>query len=209
MGTKVVSVLFYTLSFFIQTMAEWFPGQEVPLVKSEARDRISRALAYVLGTKEYGRVTVVDLVNASGVSRSTFYRCFQSIDDVVIYQYSRMIEEVLNRGLPTVGPPEQRVEEFSSIIANVAWKYREVLSVFNMCGLTPRIIDAGKKMVKDAGMSDERAFGAMYQVAGVAGWLVVWLDDGVHGTEEDLRKRLVTLLTYGHTSPNLLKRGYQ
>lgn len=184
-------------------MGEWFPGQDVPIVKSDARDRMALALANVLTTKSYSDVTVVDLVHASGVSRSTFYRCFQSIDDVVVYTYCRCIEDILNKGLPKGKTREERSADFAKAVSAVVWKNRSVLCIYNRRGLTPFIIDAAWKMTEIGEMDRQRRFGAMYQAAGMAGWLTVLFENGIQDTEEQLRDQLAILLLHGHTSPKL------
>lgn len=61
-------------------------------------DRLCRALLDCLENKELHSITVSDLHQASGVSRATFYRLFDTVNDVVTYQcdqiYEGLAEEV-------------------------------------------------------------------------------------------------------------------
>ncbi len=44
------------------------------------------ALIRLMGTKSLGEITVTDLVQEAKVGRTTFYRCFDTIEDVLRYQ---------------------------------------------------------------------------------------------------------------------------
>lgn len=47
--------------------------------------RIGEAFRTVLAGKQLSEITVTDIQKASGVGRSTFYRLFDNIDDVLLY----------------------------------------------------------------------------------------------------------------------------
>lgn len=47
------------------------------------RDCIAKALFKLMKTKDYRNVTVSELVKTAGVSRNSFYRNFQSIEDIL------------------------------------------------------------------------------------------------------------------------------
>ena len=53
---------------------------------------ISEALYKCLEEKEYEYITVTDLKNKSTVSRATFYRLFDNIDDVFTYQINKVLD---------------------------------------------------------------------------------------------------------------------
>ena len=52
-------------------------------LKSAAR--IGEAFRTILASKQLSEITVTDIQKASGVGRSTFYRLFDNIDDVLLY----------------------------------------------------------------------------------------------------------------------------
>lgn len=66
-------------------------------IKSDRRSQASaagivRALQSCLQTKPLKAITVSDLYKASGISRATFYRLFDTPEDVLIYQLDQMTE---------------------------------------------------------------------------------------------------------------------
>lgn len=66
-------------------------------IKSDKRSQSSaegivRGLQECLKTKPLKAITVSDLYKASGISRATFYRLFDTPEDVLIYQLDQMTE---------------------------------------------------------------------------------------------------------------------
>ena len=47
------------------------------------RDCITKALFNLMKKKDYLEITVSEIVNAAGVSRNSFYRNYQSIEDII------------------------------------------------------------------------------------------------------------------------------
>ena len=69
-------------------------------IKSDKRSQSSaagivRGLQECLKTKPLKAITVSDLYKVSGISRATFYRLFDTPEDVLIYQLDQMTEEAV------------------------------------------------------------------------------------------------------------------
>ncbi len=66
----------------------------------ESAELLSDALFKILEHKPYEEITITDLQKSSSVSRSTFYRLFDNIDDIFHYQldmiFSTLKEELLH-----------------------------------------------------------------------------------------------------------------
>lgn len=58
---------------------------------------IAQAFEDCLAEKDYRRITITDIQKRSTVSRSTFYRLFDSMDDVVAYLCDRSFEDVTSQ----------------------------------------------------------------------------------------------------------------
>ena len=69
-------------------------------------ERICRGLLDCLEQKELHSITVSDLHQVSGVSRATFYRLFDTVNDVVVYQcdqvYDGLAEQVRQKQFKTL-----------------------------------------------------------------------------------------------------------
>jgi AcrR family transcriptional regulator len=62
---------------------------------SLVRDLIGRSFKTLVQQKKYGRITVKDISNASGISRNTFYYHFSDINDLTIWIFRRDLAELL------------------------------------------------------------------------------------------------------------------
>ncbi|MDO5862237.1 MAG: TetR/AcrR family transcriptional regulator [Thermoplasmata archaeon] len=160
------------------------------MARSDAKERMARALVLLLEDKEFDAVSIVDIVGMSGVSRSTFYRCFDSIDDLVIYGYSRYLSDILEGPRPEFATFDEGLEYMAERVADVSWDARDELVVLHRRGLTPRMLDAGKSLVSQLDMTSEDASFALFHTSGIVGWMTVWFDEGMPGTRDDLRERL-------------------
>jgi AcrR family transcriptional regulator len=56
-----------------------------------------RAMARAVGARGYDHVSVADVVQAAGVSRSTFYEEFASKDECLLAAYDAMLEQLVDR----------------------------------------------------------------------------------------------------------------
>lgn len=54
---------------------------------------IVQALFKLMAEYEYGKISVIDIVNKAGVSRATFYRNFKKKEDVISYYFMHHTEE--------------------------------------------------------------------------------------------------------------------
>ncbi len=58
---------------------------------------ISESLADMLKEKKYDEISITDVCVARGVARTTFYRLFDTLDDVLIYQFDTLFEESIKQ----------------------------------------------------------------------------------------------------------------
>ena len=76
-------------------------GEHMYHVKDDKRSLLSAELIYnglmeCLKTKPLDQVTITEIVEAAGVSRATFYRCFDSPVDVLHMKCDACFEKVIN-----------------------------------------------------------------------------------------------------------------
>lgn len=66
-------------------------------------------LVACLGQKPFERVTVSDIQRESGVARSTFYRCFDNLSDVLAWRCDQCFAEVLSSIEPSAFEDERGI----------------------------------------------------------------------------------------------------
>lgn len=65
--------------------------------KTQSAKLICKGLEELMQTQDYNRITVTQIVGASGVGRATFYRLFDDKSDVVLYQMESVFDELIRR----------------------------------------------------------------------------------------------------------------
>ena len=79
------------------------PQESVNAVASEEagvssqRDRLLRSMVFALADKSYESVTIADVVEGAGVSRSTFYEQFENKDECLLAAYDALTGHVLGQ----------------------------------------------------------------------------------------------------------------
>ncbi len=61
------------------------------MIKSAAL--ICDGLAEILRAKPYAEISITDVCEPKGIARTTFYRLFDTLDDVLLYQFDSLFEE--------------------------------------------------------------------------------------------------------------------
>ncbi|MBQ3661637.1 MAG: hypothetical protein II907_06360 [Firmicutes bacterium] len=62
----------------------------------QSAEAIADGFIELLSTKDFKDITISDIQRVSSVGRSTFYRLFDTIDDVVVYRIDTMLQEFGN-----------------------------------------------------------------------------------------------------------------
>lgn len=78
-------------------------------------ESIMHALEQLMSRKAFMNITVTDIQKTAGIGRSTFYRLFDTIDDVVTYMVDREFEEIV-RGYNSMSMREFTVSCLRGVI---------------------------------------------------------------------------------------------
>ena len=89
-------------------------------IKDDKRMRASAALiceglAKALEEKPYASLSVTHVCAATGVARTTFYRLFDTLDDVLVYQFDQLFSDALD-----MYEAHGKQESFARVIIEVA-----------------------------------------------------------------------------------------
>lgn len=72
----------------------------------QSADLIYHGLLQCLAHKPFDQVTVTDVQKASGVARTTIYRCFDNLSDILYWRCDLCFREALHCVAPTGAPEE-------------------------------------------------------------------------------------------------------
>lgn len=62
----------------------------------KSADLICDGLAKCLEVKKYNEISITDICDSIGVARSTFYRLFDTIEDILVYQYDSLFDKCID-----------------------------------------------------------------------------------------------------------------
>lgn len=70
--------------------------ERVILLEKLIKEKIASTLEALLETKSFEKITVQNIVDESGISKSTFYRHFSDKYDVMLYEFTRKLDANAN-----------------------------------------------------------------------------------------------------------------
>lgn len=97
----------------------------------QSANLICQGLAESLQEKSYEDISISQVCQATGVSRATFYRLFDTLDDVLLYQFDQLFEETIHRHRQE----GQEAPSYAQLILQLATSNKN---------LTTAIIDSGR-----------------------------------------------------------------
>lgn len=160
-------------------------------------ESIQQAMNELLKTKRFKEITILDIVKKAGVSRSAFYRNYQSkeqvLQSIVHDSYAKMIEEI--RATTNSGDPKfwrhiivkeiEQCRKFYHIHSAEAWQGDTLLQCMN---------DYFGDMISPyANGGDEIRM--RFWMGGIFNVIQFWLDNGMQETPEELADKLMHYIT--------------
>jgi AcrR family transcriptional regulator len=154
-------------------------------------DKTATALFALLREKNYGDITISEVCTKAGLTRKTFYRDFDSLDDVVDFAvYARISEYISN---PNPASFEEYLYRFFAFCA----QRKEVLALFEKQGIYHLFIKSVasyltessylKALAVTAGFnSDNRDYFWKSLVHEECAFVEVWIKRGFRETPEEL-----------------------
>lgn len=76
---------------------------------AQSADLIYKGLLLCLEKKSFDGITVTDVQKASGVARTTIYRCFDNLSDILYWRCDLCFREALNSVQPIKEPDEMQL----------------------------------------------------------------------------------------------------
>lgn len=159
---------------------------------ARSAELIYQGVLACLAHKAFDQITVTDLQRATGVARSTFYRCFDNLSDVLCWRCEQCFSEALRDAPPGTRPDEQ---------ALIGHYFSYWMTHFDILDLLTRIdrrdilyaahLKRAEELARDfgslPGMDGNAARYFLAICTGVTiGVLQAWLDGGKKESAEEL-----------------------
>ena len=151
------------------------------------RDCITKALFKLMKSKDYQNITVSEIVRTAGVSRNSFYRNYQSIEDILrqylIEQTSRWWAEYMTHLHPNV--IEETFQHFLNMREEIQLLYKAGLSHL----LMEHIVLCGKQSLTG---EISNAYQTAFMSGGLWGLTNEWILRGMKETPQQMQALFLT-----------------
>ena len=109
----------------------------------EARKCLTTVLIKLSGEKPFPAITITELCRAAGVSRMTFYRNYQSKEEVLTSYLAELVEEyrVLNAPLLEAGERWYGIGHLTTCFAFFK-EHSDLMTCLFTCGFIKQLVDA-------------------------------------------------------------------
>ncbi len=164
--------------------------------KEQSARMIEDALLALMGEKEFGKITVSELVKRADVARRTFYRLYAEKEDVLRGYLGRLCKDY-QEAFPVLG--NYNLKQIAGEFFGFWYKYREQLCLFHKCGVEEMIYHeislASTKVVKErmgnsSGNEEEKEYFACYSAGGFLMLLRRWVEEGMTEPPEVYAKKV-------------------
>ncbi len=178
------------------------------------REYIAEALLILLKKKSYQEITIGEIAEKAGVNRSSYYRHFETREDIIRYYLASLMKKAMTRYEEApVHRDSQSGEDFPIYLRSVLetmYEHKEELLLLHRNGLSSNLLEEleryfgmQEKDVSDAGdQQTERAetlarqmecrteeqYQLEYRIGGIYASLILWLRRDMQETPEELAK---------------------
>ena len=155
-------------------------------VNAFAKECIATALIKLMKEKKYEDITITDIAKTAGVSRITYYRNYNSKDDIII-QYLEEIGYQLKQELETkhLNPAK---ETYACTLA--IFRYWQRYSDFLLClyeaKLGYMLLDHLNQPISHFATTTREKYEACYYVGSMHNILVEWIKGGIKESPEEM-----------------------
>lgn len=156
---------------------------------SYVRKQITRTLFEALKKEDINDISISDLCELAGVGRASFYRNYESKEDVLI-QYSRQL--IIDWGKQFENDPNSSFfNVFGSLFHHIK-KNAEFYTILEKQNMSYLLLDAIKNktnLSKDDPNID--AYGKAFFAYGLYGWISEWIQRGMKESPDEINALFV------------------
>lgn len=184
---------------------------------SKSKKVLKDALISLMREKDFKKITITDLVQRADLNRGTFYKHFQTKEELL----NELIDDVMEDLITSYRAPYLRTDQFSinelttttvKIFEHVA-SYSEFYSMIVNSNVLPgfqdRIIHVFTQLTSQEIIMDQvnerinRELLTSYNVYALFGLIVSWVKGGFKYTPAHMTEQLIEILSYSSNRANI------
>lgn len=164
------------------------------------KECIMESLLLLLQEKPLAEIAIKEIVEKAGVNRSTYYRHFQTKEDVIRHFYASRLDEYLSAVPEGIG-----LEQYFSGMFQSFLRYKKELIQLDRLSLSYLLLDEMNARFGENELDAVRRLYYHYHIGGVFNSFRYWLREDMTIPPETLAKQCVMILPKDF-SPQLWKR---
>ena len=161
---------------------------------NESKDMIANALFNLLEKKEISKISISELTEKALLARRTFYKHFQSKEDVIHYHLMQINDKYL---LALKRHPVRGTYEYGVFFFSFFQKYSKELTILNKQGLLfsstydmyMMFMKENNHIVEELRMTNT-SYNIAYRFGGIFFMLIEWIKQGCKESVHDMAKLL-------------------
>lgn len=153
---------------------------------------ISDALLILMVQKNYANITVGEIVEKAGVNRSTYYRHFESKDDVIKYFLDKISKDILEWD-KTV---ESNFEEHLINVYKYYYKHKKQMMTIYKNGLSILFLDTLKKYLGAEAHNEQTSiqYDIAFHIGGTFNHFMLWFSRDMADSPEEMASYTLAVL---------------
>lgn len=153
------------------------------------KSKILESTISLLSKKKISEISISEVVEDAMVARASFYRNFQSIEDVLYKEENRLVAE-FNKKYKT--NEHQNIKIFFYELAKHLKEHQQFYEVLYKSNLTHIVQETIQEKMKKHiyPKNNIERFGLSFFSYGIYGWILSWIQNGMKDNPEDLLKMM-------------------
>ncbi len=141
------------------------------------KEYIAESLLILMGTGSFEEIKINEITAKAGVNRSTYYRNFQSKNDIVVFYFKNIMYELLE----VLSEEDNSLETYLFKMFSHFYNYKKELLLIYKQGLSNLILESFHEIFSNASRSSSLTFEERckkyYHTGGIYNTLLLWFAD--------------------------------
>ncbi|WP_302610262.1 TetR/AcrR family transcriptional regulator [uncultured Mitsuokella sp.] len=157
------------------------------LTEPKIQSYIVEALLLLLKKKSYGKITIAQIAEKAGVNRSSYYRHFETKEDIIRFFLKGIMEEYQ---AAYEKRPDKSFAAYMHQCFTTFYAYREDLLTIHRAGLSFLLLDVLEDCFRFQDIPDvvgsPKQFEVSYHIGGIFNNMLLWLRHGMQETPDQM-----------------------
>ena len=153
---------------------------------------ITEALLFLLERKEYRDISITEICKKAGVTRMSFYRNFESREDVLVKKVRNVTDAFLKES--AISYKDDTVSGYFIKLFTHMERQKELCTALNKAGMIHIVKDEFDRVFLDAYRLEYDYYKSVFLSGGIYNIFLFWFMNGCKESPEDLAKSLEAIL---------------